>query len=304
MSGCTRQGLAVSLGGVLRLLDARSGSYAEIRSARPGLLRVCAHVPGATGTTDITWLRVLLVADVLARAAETRDMQALTAFVLAGEASAQAAGFERAAGALGIHPPAAYAGAREARTSLGGPIDVHLISDGADADVGQGGLVARVGVAQLRLTGDDGGTVAGDVLLRPGHDPLAMRLALMSVPYHQPAELTSDMAASAEETVTGWRRQVAGWAESPSRPVPARIAEALWSAFGDLDTVAALAVLRGLTPDGDIPAGAKFESFLAADRVLGLDLPRDIGRTGGRLSWPERGGGARRAGPAGMCGAM
>jgi hypothetical protein len=212
MSGCTRQGLAVSLGGVLRLLDARSGSYAEIRSARPGLLRVCAHVPGATGTTDITWLRVLLVADVLARAAETRDMQALTAFVLAGEASAQAASFERAAGALGIHLPAAYAGAREARTSLGGPIDVHLISDGADADVGQGGLVARVGVAQLRLTGDDGGTVAGDVLVRPGHDPLAMRLALMSVPYRQPADLTSDMAASAEETVTGWRRQVAGWA--------------------------------------------------------------------------------------------
>ena len=279
-----RQGLAVSLGGVLRLLDARSGSYAEIRPARPGLLRVSAHVPGATGTTDITWLRVLLVADVLARAAETRDLQALTAFVFAAEASAQAAGFERAAGALGIHPPAAYADVREARTSLGGPIDVHLISDGADADLGQGGLVARVGIAQLRLTGDDDGTVAGDVLVRPGHDPLAMRLALMSVPYYQPAELTSDMVAGTEETVARWRHQVAGWAESPSRPVPARIAEALWSAFGDLDTVAALASLRGLTPDGDIPAGAKFETFLAADRVLGLDLPRDIGRTGGRLS--------------------
>jgi hypothetical protein len=75
---------------VLRLLDARSGSYAEIRPARPGLLRVSAHVPGATGTTDITWLRVLLVADVRARAAETRDLQALTAFVFAVEASAQA----------------------------------------------------------------------------------------------------------------------------------------------------------------------------------------------------------------------
>jgi hypothetical protein len=42
--------------------------------------------------------------------------------------------------------------------------------------------------------------------------------------------------------------------------------------------------IAGLTPDGGIPAGAKFETFLAADRVLGLDLPRDIGRTGGRLS--------------------
>jgi hypothetical protein len=39
-------------------------------------------------------------------------------------------------------------------------------------------------------------------------------------------------------------------------------------------------LLRDLTLDVDIPAGAKFETFLYADRVLGLDLPRDIGRTG------------------------
>jgi hypothetical protein len=96
--------------------------------------------------------------------------------------------------------------------------------------------------------------------------------------YRQPVELTDDMVASAEETAARWRGQVAGWAESPSRPVPAPIADELWSAFGDLDIVSALAVLRGLTPDDDIPAGAKFETFLAADRVLGLDLPRDIGR--------------------------
>ena len=28
----------------------------------------------------------------------------------------------------------------------------------------------------------------------------------------------------------------------------------------------------------DIPAGAKFETFLFVDRVLGLELPSDIGR--------------------------
>jgi hypothetical protein len=60
--------------------------------------------------------------------------------------------------------------------------------------------------------------------------------------------------------------------------VPARIAETMRSAFGDLDTVRVLALLRDVAADPDVPAGAKFETFLYADRVLGLDLPRDIGR--------------------------
>jgi len=208
---------------VLRLLDARVSSHAEVRPARAGLLRVCAYVPAPAGKTDITGLRVLLAADVLARAAETRDLQALTAFVFAGEASAQAAALQRAAGALGVHLPAAHGGVREAQASLGGPIDVHLV--GADADPGQSGLVACVGVARLRRADDQGGAMAGDMLAGQGNDPLAVRLALLSVLYHQPADLTEDVLASAQETVARWRRQVADWAESPSRPVPARIAD-------------------------------------------------------------------------------
>jgi hypothetical protein len=45
----------------------------------------------------------------------------------------------------------------------------------------------------------------------------------------------------------------------------------------DLDTVAALDLLRNLESRQDIPAGAKFETFLFVDRVLGLELPREIG---------------------------
>ena len=60
--------------------------------------------------------------------------------------------------------------------------------------------------------------------------------------------------------------------------MPAQIAETVQAAFGNLDTVSALALLRGLEADPDVPAGAKFETFLYADRILGLGLPRDIGR--------------------------
>jgi cysteinyl-tRNA synthetase len=46
----------------------------------------------------------------------------------------------------------------------------------------------------------------------------------------------------------------------------------------DLDTPAALRVLRNLEKDGEIPPGSKFETFAHADHLLGLDLARDIGR--------------------------
>jgi hypothetical protein len=264
---------------VLRLLDARAGSYTEVRPARRGLLRVCAQVPGPAGETDITWLRVLLVTDLLARAAELHNLQVLTVLALADQASAQVAAFERTADALGIHPPAARASLSEARTSAGGPIDVHVVSQGTGADGSQSGLVARVGAARLRRVDDHDEAGAGDVLRR--HDPLAVRLALMSLPHHQPADLTEDVLVSTGETVALWRRHVAAWAEAPSRPIPARITEQVRAAFGDLDTASALALLRDLVLDADVPAGAKFETFVYADRVLGLDLPRDIGRASG-----------------------
>ena len=46
----------------------------------------------------------------------------------------------------------------------------------------------------------------------------------------------------------------------PSRPIPAHLAEMAPAALGNLDTPAAITLLRGL------------------DRVLGLDLPSGIGK--------------------------
>jgi cysteinyl-tRNA synthetase len=54
------------------------------------------------------------------------------------------------------------------------------------------------------------------------------------------------------------------------------------TAFDNLDTAAAIALLRGLAGDESVPDGAKFETFLYVDlyvdRVLGLNLPSDIGK--------------------------
>jgi len=242
------------------------------------VLRACVHAPRAVAGPDITAQRLLLVADLLARTAELGGLQVLTALDVTGAPPAQAAAIDSDASALGVHPPAARVSCRDAPSSLGGPVDVHLISRDAGVDPGEPGLVVSVGAAQLDGADSRPDAVAGGLLTGHQYDPLAARLALMSVPIERPAVLTGGGLARAGEMLADWRQQVARWAESPSRPVPASIAETAGAAFSELDTVSALAMLRGLVTDADVPAGAKFEAFVYTDRILGLDLPRDIGR--------------------------
>jgi hypothetical protein len=264
---------------VLRLLDARTGSYTEVRPARQGLLRLCAHPPDGAAGAGITGLRVLLVADLLARTAELGGLQVLTVLALSGQSSGQREAAERAADALGIHPPAARADSCDAQASLGGLVDVHVIGGGVDD--APNGLVVRVGAVHVPQAGSHPQAVVAGLPAGHASDALAVRLALMSFPYHQPADLTEGVLARAGEALVHWRHRVADWAESPSRPIPAGIAETLEADFSSLDTVLALALLRGLAPDASVPAGAKFEAFVYADRILGLDLARDVGRPAG-----------------------
>jgi cysteinyl-tRNA synthetase len=72
---------------------------------------------------------------------------------------------------------------------------------------------------------------------------------------------------------------VAAWAEEPSKPMCAEVQQGILDAFSDdLDTPRALQVLRAFEKDEAMPAGCKFETFAWADRLLGLDLARDVGR--------------------------
>jgi cysteinyl-tRNA synthetase len=94
-------------------------------------------------------------------------------------------------------------------------------------------------------------------------DLLALRLALLCCPYCQPVKLTQAALADAAESAGRWRRRVAESASQPSRPIPAEAAAAIRDAFDDdLNTVAALDLLHSVESRPDIPAGAKFETFL------------------------------------------
>lgn len=254
-----------------------SGSQTQLRPSRPGLLRVCVHIPPAAAADDISALRVLLVADLLARAAELTGWQVLTALEPSGPEPSRGApaGW---ADALGIHPPTERMSFHDAPPRLAGLADVHLVVGDASL-TGHGEPVVAIAAARLAAAGTRAAVAAEGLPASQGHSPLAVRLALMSFPSGQPAELTEDGLTSADGTLAGWRRRVAGWAESPSRPIPASIMASAAAAFADLDAVSVLGLLRGVDSDASVAAGAKFETFVYADRFLGLDLAHDVGQS-------------------------
>ncbi|MGD0553750.1 MAG: hypothetical protein ABSA93_02095 [Streptosporangiaceae bacterium] len=223
-----------------------------IRPAHSGVLRVRAHVPADAGAGDLTALRVLVIADVLTRAAELVKLQALPEWITTGDATA----VEHAAAALNVRSPVAAAGT--------GSADVHVAAADALPGDTRGALVVPVARASLRSDED--------------HDALAIRLALLSYPSGQPVELTDRELTGAQATIGGWRRRVAGWAESSSKPIPEEFAAKILAAFAGLDTVAVLTTMDDLASDDGLPPGAKFEAFLFADRVLALELESGIGR--------------------------
>lgn len=234
---------------VLRITDARTGEPAEVRRA---LTRVHAHTPGNTPSA----LRVLLVADVLARALELGGSPVL--FV----ADPPAALRERADD-LGVRQ------SETAGATRGGRQVLHVTVPGApvDADPGTG---TGIGIEVGPVTGTGGPAAAGT----------ALRLALLSHPRRTPVTLDATALAEAADTLDHWRGSVAAWATRPSRPVPEPLRQALRDAWdGDLDVPAVLDVLRDVERARDVPDGARFETYAYADRLLGLELTRQIGAT-------------------------
>jgi cysteinyl-tRNA synthetase len=117
-------------------------------------------------------------------------------------------------------------------------------------------------------------------LAERGLDPLSARLAFLEHRYRQQLNLTWQTLEAADATIRRWRERVAAWANEPSRPMCADYSDRIFGALDeDLDTPAALRALRELERDARIPDGSKFETFAAVDRVLALDLVRDIGKT-------------------------
>jgi len=130
-----------------------------------------------------------------------------------------------------------------------------------------------------KMAKSTGNVVLPADLVEHGLDPLAARLAFLEHRYRQQLNLTWQTLEAADATIRRWREGVAEWANEPSKPMSPEYSARISGAIDDdLDTPTALRALRELARDTDVPAGSKFETFVAADRVFGLDLVKDIGR--------------------------
>jgi hypothetical protein len=224
---------------VLRITDARTGESTDVVRARLGLTRVEAHVSRA----DTSDLRVLLVADLLARALEIGGTPAVTV----GDPPAE---LRARADELGIRPAEAV--------MVGAGPALHVLAPGDTAP--EDGV--RVEVAPVSGTAD----------------PSLLRLVLLATPRQESVDLATADLDGARETLARWRKAVALWATRPSKAVPEGVRQELRTAWeDDLDVPAVLDVLRRVELAEDVPDGARFETYAYADRLLGLELTRDIG---------------------------
>ena len=247
---------------MLSLFDPGTGRAEPLVPRRRGELRILSRSepPGLAGLCD------LLLPDLIRRAAEWHRLRVASAWAEDGSGPA----FRQAASALNLRPPDT--------DDLGSAADVFTGEDGgppADGRWSRSGPVTFP--ADLGGTGPD--PLAG--LDGRGLDPLALRLVLLGRRYRDPLTVTWPALAAAGEELASWRGLVADWANLPSRPLSAAHRGRIAAAFDDdLDTPAALAVLRDLAADAAVPPGARFETFADADRLFGLDLARDVGRAG------------------------
>jgi cysteinyl-tRNA synthetase len=130
-----------------------------------------------------------------------------------------------------------------------------------------------------KMAKSTGNVIRLDDVADRGLDPLAVRLFFLTGRYRQQMNLTWDSLIAADRRLSRWRARVAEWAESPSVALPRAAVDHVVAAFDDdLDTPTALVRLEELGRDESLPDGAKFEAFAYLDRVLGLDLVRDVGR--------------------------
>jgi hypothetical protein len=252
---------------VLSLFDPGTGQAEPLVPAYRGELRILSR----GGPSDLAGLCDLLLPDLIRRTAEWHRLRVASAWT---ETSAWAgnggAAFRQAASALNLRPPDT--------DDLGSAADVCTGGDGgppADGRWTRSGPVTFP--ADLGGTGPD--PLAG--LDGRGLDPLALRLVLLGRRYRDPLTVTWTALAAAGAELASWRGLVADWANLPSRPLSAAHRGRIAAAFDDdLNTPAALAVLRDLAADAPVPPGARFETFADADRLFGLDLVRDVGRAG------------------------
>ncbi|MGH7776268.1 MAG: cysteine--tRNA ligase [Candidatus Dormibacterales bacterium] len=138
----------------------------------------------------------------------------------------------------------------------------------------------------VRMAKSAGNFLRVTELEEAGQDPLAFRYLALQARYRTKLHFTPEGMAGADRALRQLRRRVAQWAPAPDGErgdFPERFLAAV---NDDLDLPSAMSLVAELGR-ARIPAGAKAALLLDWDRVLGLDLGRDLGKEEPERPLPE-----------------
>ena len=108
-------------------------------------------------------------------------------------------------------------------------------------------------------------------------DPLALRLCFLENRYRSQMDLSWDSLKAAHLLLQRWRQRIQSWKsdkEVDHAAVQRFTDEIVADLRQDLDTPRALQKLRGIEKSEIISAASKYQIFIAADKVFGLDLDK------------------------------
>jgi hypothetical protein len=212
-----------------------------------------------------TCARVLVVGDIARRVLEdVHSAQVLAAVITDDHAAAD----QLLRSGLMVRPViGVYATRVAAEAGLGKPLS--LITTPAEVQHELPVWPQVVAVAPVRAPGRC-----------PESEAATVRLALACVDYAQPLEVTRSVLERCQAILERWRDRMDQWSRHASRPIPPTSRAAVIAALDDnLNVARVVAMMRELEDIEGIEPGAKFEAFNYLDRVLAVDLARDLGRT-------------------------
>jgi cysteinyl-tRNA synthetase len=129
-----------------------------------------------------------------------------------------------------------------------------------------------------KMSKSSGNVVLLQDVIDRGFDPLALRLVFLENKYRSQMDLTWDLIAAADSTLTRWRRRYQEWSNDPSQEVSHQVEEEVKVFFeivrNDLDTPKAMVKIRTIERDRLITDRSKAAIFDLVDSFLGLEIAR------------------------------
>jgi cysteinyl-tRNA synthetase len=124
-----------------------------------------------------------------------------------------------------------------------------------------------------KMSKSAGNVVLLEDLITRGLDPLSLRFVLLENRYRSQMDLTWASLEAAHATLRRLRESMALWGSSNEELMDPEIYKALAQ---DLDTPRAMQRIRAIEKDKETSPENKRAIFIYSDRVLGLDLAREI----------------------------